>query len=871
MNSSSRARFVAPFALSALLVACSTPPRSLPGPVDYPRSPAPSGLSIGNSASSPRPTETVVSDLPPSPISEQTRTPERPSVTPANAGDEVSMAIEQTPLPMFIQILFGSVLKVPYSMDQTINARTDIVTFKTSQPISRAKMQEVAVNLLRSYQLAVLDLGGVIRIVPESAQAGAAPPILRRGKTLPDTPESLRQVFHHVEVDVVKASDISQWLRQILGTRVNVVDDAARNGFLLSGTQADLRLALDLIRTLDQPRMRGRVAKRITPAFMNPNELSARLNDVLTAQGYGVAVGQLTSVPVLIIPVNAIGSIIVFTTTEEVMDQVIRWARELDRPLSAQTQNGIYTYAVKYADAQELAKTLGEILTGNVGSSAVAQPAAAAGQGPGGAVSAAAPARASGSNSRVVVNSPTNTLISRGTSPEEYQQIMALMRELDRPVKSAMIEVVVAELRLGGSKALGIEWNINPQTSSRGTIVGGTLGRLGVGSGGLTLGFANSAGQVVGILNTLASNNQARILSNPKVMARNGETASIQVGQEVPVVSSQQSSGLGGGLFGSTSGILQTIQYRSTGVILKVRPVINSGNRLDLEVSQEVSSAAETRTGVTASPTISTRRIDTKLSLRDGSTVLLGGLISRNESDANTGIPYLKDIPGLGALFRSQSEGNDQTELLIMITPYVISDDFESEAITDAILKTFGDWAQDIRPARVLPLPGTTAPPLRTPMAPAAVDSAPRPGTVAAPPMGKADSPVQGQSPLLPNPVAPRQDSAAPMPGNAPPPTPLTVAPSSPAAAAAAAAAAADTEPKMKVDQGVTVSRPQAAPAMAPAAESPPKPATGAPSTPTPSATNPNAGKQPAQTGKPVNDPQVKREIEELLKKQLPR
>ncbi len=102
----------------------------------------------------------------------------------------------------------------------------------------------------------------------------------------------------------------------------------------------------------------------------------------------------------------------------------------------------------------------------------------------------------------------------------------------------------------------------------------------------------------------------------------------------------------------------------------------------------------ETRTGVSASPTISTRRIETKLSLRDGSTVLLGGLISRTTSDANTGIPYLKDIPRLGAFFRTQSDSNDQTELLIMITPYVINDDFESEAITEAIQKSFGDWAQ---------------------------------------------------------------------------------------------------------------------------------------------------------------------------------
>ncbi|MEO8281591.1 MAG: hypothetical protein ABI564_17970, partial [Ideonella sp.] len=312
--------------------------------------------------------------------------------------------------------------------------------------------------------------------------------------------------------------------------------------------------------------------------------------------------------------------------------------------------------------------------------------------------------------------------------------------------------------------------------------------------------------------------------------------------------------------------ILQTIQYRSTGVILKVRPVINSGNRLDLEVSQEVSSAAETRTGVTASPTISTRRIDTKLSLRDGSTVLLGGLISRNDSDANTGIPYLKDIPGLGALFRTQSDSNDQTELLIMITPYVISDDFESEAITDAILKTFGDWARDIRPARVLPLQGATPGTLGTPFPPVMGNPAVTPFPNPVPQPRSSDAANPEQSPLLPEPSAPRQSPSAKPAGNSPAAAVPTI---SPAAAAAAAAAGADNGPKTALDQGVIVSRPPPAPT--PTTDSAVKPGVVAPATTPPSAANPNAVKQPAQPGKPVTDPQVKKEIEELLKKQLPR
>jgi len=136
------------------------------------------------------------------------------------------------------------------------------------------------------------------------------------------------------------------------------------------------------------------------------------------------------------------------------------------------------------------------------------------------------------------------------------------------------------------------------------------------------------------------------------------------------------------------------VQYRSTGVILRVKPVIHAGDRIELEVSQEVSAAASTTTGVSTSPTISTRKIDTKLTLKDGATVLLGGLMSSNQSKNEGGVPLLKDIPGIGQLFRVDGETNDNTELIVLITPYIISDDKDAEAITDAFRSRLGGWAR---------------------------------------------------------------------------------------------------------------------------------------------------------------------------------
>jgi general secretion pathway protein D len=501
-------------------------------------------------------------------------------------------------------------------------------------------------------------------------------------------PESSRPIFQHVELEVVRSAEAVQWMRQILGARVTMQEDANRNGLLLSGTPADLRTALDMVQALDQPRMRGRVARRISPAYANVLDFSNRLVDVLGAQGYSASSTLSSSVPILILPIPAISAVVVFTSTESTMDHVLRWARELDRPVGGATSSGLYTYAVKYADAQDLAKTLGELLGG-------ASAAATTPTGPTGSGTAAATLRPS--NGRVVVNNATNTLIFKGSSADEYQQIQTLLRELDRPAKSALIEVLVAEVTRGSTESLGVQWTANRYG------VGPAVQNGSAGGTGFSYSVTDSARQILTRINALAADNQARILSNPKVMARNGESATIQVGKDVPVITSQQNNGSSGGIFGvgATPNVTQTVQYRSTGVILRVRPVINSGNRMDLDIQQEVSTPVSTDTGVSGSPTISTRKVETKLSLRDGSTVLLAGLIQRNSGGGNAGVPLLKDIPLLGSLFRSQSSSSDETELLVMITPYVINDDYEAEGISDAMQAGFGDWAQTLKKARL--------------------------------------------------------------------------------------------------------------------------------------------------------------------------
>lgn len=633
---------------------------------------------------------------------------------PRPAADEradLTLAFDQLPLPNFVQVVFGQVLKKNFSLDPTLIARVDLVTLRTGQPQTPSQVLDTTRMLLKSYGVSVLDMGGdFYRIVPDNNQSGYLPEI-RRGRALPDVPLPMRPVFQLVELNAVKHTDVSNWIKAMFGTRINVQDDAGRNALLISGQGAEVTAALEAIQVLDQPLMRGRGSQLITPASLGADDLTRRLVEILTAEGYAVGTGASPGMPIALVPVPASNALLVFAQDRAVMAHVTEWALKLDQIDSNNRRSGgnYFSYEVKYADAQSLAKTLQELM------GAAAVPAAPS--------NAQMVIGAPRQPARIVVNPATNTLIVHSQNADDYGQLLSLMRTLDRPVKSAMIEVTVAEVRVGDKAQLGLEWSMGPRSFGDGSITGGTSGGLSLGTGGLSLSYLNAAGIVRAKLNALASENKARILSTPRVMARNGETATIQVGQEVPIVTSQQSTSAATATTPNVTGVLQTIQYKSTGVILKVKPIIFAG-RVELDVQQEVSSAAATNTGVNVSPTFSTRKIDTKVSIRDGATVALGGLISRTENRGNSGIPLLKDLPFAGALFRTDTNDSDETELIILITPYVVENDLVAEQVTQALRGQIGAWAQPTggeRPAKLVvqpPPPAAAAQPANTELTP---------------------------------------------------------------------------------------------------------------------------------------------------------
>jgi general secretion pathway protein D len=297
----------------------------------------------------------------------------------------------------------------------------------------------------------------------------------------------------------------------------------------------------------------------------------------------------------------------------------------------------------------------------------------------------------------ITVDDAGNRILFTGTATQ-FAQLRTLLQQLDAPARQVRVEVTVAEVTLTDATRVGLEWFFNGVKNGDG-FAGGTqtqsgLSGLGIGPDGLTLGFirtdASGAIDFKASFNAFASNNKVNILSNPSLTTRSGSPGSIQVGADVPFIQQQRAANTG---TTTNLDVIQTVSYRQTGVIMQITPVVYGDDRVDLNVYQEVSSDRVNPNRDITSPIFDTRVVTTTLSLADGETAVLGGLIEDNYSKGNNGVPFLKDIPILGQAFRTDTVQGRKTELVVLLTPFIIHDSDEMKSVsnqmTDQINRAF--------------------------------------------------------------------------------------------------------------------------------------------------------------------------------------
>lgn len=268
-----------------------------------------------------------------------------------------------------------------------------------------------------------------------------------------------------------------------------------------------------------------------------------------------------------------------------------------------------------------------------------------------------------------IVPDPRSNTILVLARPEDYETVSAAVAELDVRPAQVLIEVLIAEVRQTDNFALGNSVDVPPTSEDDG--VGFQLQGLSAGDVALRVLGIGSVGAST-VLSALSSTSDVTILSRPVVMAQNNKEARILVGDQRPFVQLQRS------LPTDQDVRDQVVQYRNVGTELRIRPTVNRDGYVNLSVLQEVSSAtAEVQFGA---PVINTRESETDVLVRDGHTVVLGGLVDHQTESTRSGIPLLKDIPLLGGLFGSVQDREIATELFILLTPHVLRTDEDLQA-----------------------------------------------------------------------------------------------------------------------------------------------------------------------------------------------
>jgi general secretion pathway protein D len=404
----------------------------------------------------------------------------------------------------------------------------------------------------------------------------------------------------------------------------------------------------------------------------------------------------------------------------------------LDRGQAAGSQ--FYVYNLKHAAAEDVAKLLNEAFsegpaTSQTGPSLAAASATLGGAQPfgednetgGGETPVGGngqPAQTSDATEtlsgpvKVVASKANNSLLIRA-KPDEYDRIEATLMRIDTAPWQVLIEATIAEVTLNDTLRYGVQYYLE-NGSFRGGFVNSLAGAIASPATQIPgLNFVFTPGNNNITIDALSRLTDVKVLSAPSVVVQDNSEAVLTVGQEVPVQTAQQQS------LQSDSNILNQIEYRDTGVILQVRPRINSNQAVSLEIAQEVSRVDQSSITAanTLTPTFTQRKITSRVNVQSGQTVVLGGLIQDQEERGQDRVPLLGEIPIVGNLFGSTRSVNTRTELIVFLTPRVIRNPEDARDVSEELRSRL----QSLRPESqgFLPPPAPIAPaPAQAPITP---------------------------------------------------------------------------------------------------------------------------------------------------------
>jgi general secretion pathway protein D len=632
---------------------------------------------------------------------------------PAATGDGYDLSFENAPVTTIAKVILGDILGVGYIIDPRVQGT---VTLTSGRPVAKSDVLYVLESALRVSNVALVHDANTSRLVPANeAIANGRIDVAADGRT----PQAGYGVSV-VPLRYVSAATITKLLENFATKQGSIRVDTARNMLIIQGTGPERRTAVETVLNFDTDWMRGQTVGIFPVHHSTPEPIIAEIEKIMDTGDSG-----LNQNLIRMQPIGRLNAILVSTSKPALLKTAQNWIKRLDN--SEISNTGVKVYRVRYGEAKSIAAILNEMFGGVSGGSSI--DSASSQIAPGGGVTtsssgssgaamtpverltggptlskqlgsespAASPtsnalsttrAGASGSGPilpgiRITADVTNNSLLIYANE-ENYKIIEGALRQIDRPQLQVAFDATIAEVTLNDSLSYGVQFFLKstnvgapPDTGSAiNTIGGAVLSRVLPGFN-LLIGSEKTP-QVV--LDALHGITDVKILSNPSLVVVDNGVATLQVGDQVPITTGTAT------VLSANNAVVNTINYQNTGIILRVVPRVSANNNVRLDIEQEISNVSGTNTTGTLTPTISERKVKSTLTVADGQTVLLAGLVSETQNKTRSGIPLLDQLPGyLGDAFSNQTKTTTRTELIIFIRPQIIRDAVDAHLVAEEL------------------------------------------------------------------------------------------------------------------------------------------------------------------------------------------
>ncbi|MDD1612725.1 MAG: type II secretion system secretin GspD [Methylococcaceae bacterium] len=615
----------------------------------------------------------------------------QPKVKTAGPGT-YSLNFDEADLGEVSKVILSDILGQNYVLSPKVAGK---VTLQTTEPLTKEELLPTLEMVLRMNNAALIKDGRIYHIEP------AADAVYSSG--VGTGPSSDRAGFQSrvIPIRYVAAADLVEVIKPLVQEKTIVNVDPMKNALVVSGTEAEMERINDLVATFDIDVLRGRSFGLFTLAHVAPEDMIKELEAIFDLKNdEGKGGGQFFR----FLPIERLNAVLAITQQQSYLADIENWVLRLDRASTA-SGGGVNVYRVQHMDATELADILNSIFTGAAMPSQSAK--VASGQTAATITNKQATEardtskKTSGSQQtgdasvanvsehvKIIADVVNNSIIIVA-SPQEYDVIHKVIAQLDAMPLQVLVDATIVAVTLNDDLKYGIQWYIeHGYAGGRAAATSGTAGvsmtklAAAAATGGFGYAFISGSDDIKAILYAESQKNNLNVISSPSVMVLNNQEAYIQVGDEIPLRTSQSTNVtnvtsttpiIGDNTTQSSGGLVTSgIQQRKTGVKLKVKPRVNANGMVIMTVEQSVERATKTDTSDIDSPTIQTREITSNVAVLSGETIVLGGLIDKSNTFSKTGIPFLHDLPLVGSLFGSTIRNEDRTELVVLITPRVL-------------------------------------------------------------------------------------------------------------------------------------------------------------------------------------------------------